>query len=366
MPTFEVQQERTLHCTEGGSDKLYRLQLVLQGDTFGVCAANCRRGSTWVDQGFKVQGVALDVAEKKLLKLMAEKKAKGYHEIGGFGSSEGTTVQVVTEKVDSGIRPQLLNPIQEDTAHQYLVPSAWIAQEKKDGRRLMIRKNDTQVIGINKLGQVVSLDGPLLDAMNVIDGSFIMDGEIVGGTYWVFDLLERNGTNLKPLPYSTRLHTLEAEVTPTPSIQVVTTFRTSTEKAQALASLKASGAEGMVFKKAEAPYVSGRPASGGDQVKLKFWASASFVVVAKSDKRSVSLGLYQHSPELVPMGRVTIPANQPIPEPGSILEVKYLYAFRDGKLHQPISLGLRDDIEANECTMSQLKFKNEGADADEE
>jgi hypothetical protein len=39
---------------------------------------------------------------------------------------------------------------------------------------------------------------------------------------------------------------------------------------------------------------------------------------------------------------------------------RYLYAFRDSlALYQPVYLGLRTDVDTDECNVSQLKFKAE-------
>jgi len=43
---------------------------------------------------------------------------------------------------------------------------------------------------------------------------------------------------------------------------------------------------------------------------------------------------------------------------GTLVEVRYLYAFREsGSIYQPFYLGERDDIPAEECTVDQLKYK---------
>jgi bifunctional non-homologous end joining protein LigD len=59
-------------------------------------------------------------------------------------------------------------------------------------------------------------------------------------------------------------------------------------------------------------------------------------------------------------GNVTIPANHSIPDHGAVVEVRYLYAFKEsGCLYQPVFLGVRDDILPTECVAEQLKFKND-------
>jgi len=97
-------------------------------------------------------------------------------------------------------------------------------------------------------------------------------------------------------------------------------------------------------------------------LKFKFYATASFIVLKVNTQRSVLLGLY--NPDLpagrsvVPAGNVTIPINHLIPEMGDIVEVKYLYAYREsGSVYQPSYIGKRDDVNVEECTVSQLKYK---------
>jgi len=61
-----------------------------------------------------------------------------------------------------------------------------------------------------------------------------------------------------------------------------------------------------------------------------------------------------------PAGNVTIPPNHEIPSPGTVVECRYLYAFKEsGSIYQPVYLGPREDIRAAECTTSQLKYKAE-------
>jgi bifunctional non-homologous end joining protein LigD len=91
-------------------------------------------------------------------------------------------------------------------------------------------------------------------------------------------------------------------------------------------------------------------------LKYKFCETASFIVGGINAKRSVSLMLLDGGIG-VPLGNVTIPPNDGIPPIGAIVECRYLYAHRGGWVIQPLYLGLRDDIRAEECTTAQLKYK---------
>ncbi|HAO80150.1 MAG TPA: DNA ligase, partial [Verrucomicrobia subdivision 3 bacterium] len=123
--------------------------------------------------------------------------------------------------------------------------------------------------------------------------------------------------------------------------------------------LRRENREGIVFKRLDAPYVPGKPNQGGPQLKFKFVATLSVVVAKINTQRSVEVGLFQGR-SLVSCGNVTIPANHEIPKVGAVVEVRYLYAYRDSlALYQPVYLGPRDDVDAGECVVSQLKFKAE-------
>jgi bifunctional non-homologous end joining protein LigD len=189
-----------------------------------------------------------------------------------------------------------------------------------------------------------------------------MDGELLENSYVCFDLLEHDSTDVRPLPYSDRLLLLEymsGEFSD--QIDLAETAKGVT-KAPFFISLKDRGAEGCVFKDKFAPFSAGRPASGGTQRKFKFCETATFIVTALNNQRSVSLSLYNEANELVPAGNVTIPPNFPIPAVNSLAEVRYLYAYREsGSVHQPVYLGPRDDVMPNSCSTKELKYKSQEA-----
>ena len=118
-----------------------------------------------------------------------------------------------------------------------------------------------------------------------------------------------------------------------------------------------------MFKHHDAPYVAGRPSGGGSQLKHKFYATLSAVVDTINDKRSVGLKLLQGA-RWITAGNVTIPANHAIPAHGAVVEVRYLYAFKEsGCLYQPLYLGVRSDVLPTECVTEQVKFKNDEAES---
>ena len=60
---------------------------------------------------------------------------------------------------------------------------------------------------------------------------------------------------------------------------------------------------------------------------------------------------------------MSIPVNYEIPNVGSLVEVRYLYATAGRQLYQPVYLWLRTDLGEKECRLEQLKFKKDEEDA---
>ena len=346
-----------LYYREGSSDKVYQAAIEPAGNQFVVNFAYGRRGAT-LTTGTKTSSPVDYAAAKKIYtKLVGEKKAKGYTE-----GANGTPYQHA-DKQASGILPQLLNPVEEAEVKLLLCDDNYCAQEKFDGKHLLVRKQDDDLEGINKKGFVVGLPQTVANELRSVAGSFIPDGESIGDDYHAFDLLEYNGENLRVLPYRIRLARLIDLLLLTRSdfkhIRLVETAFGTQQKTALWERLKRENREGIVFKRLDAPYVPGRPNSGGPQLKFKFVATVSVVVAKINVQRSVEISLF-NGRSLVSCGNVTIPANHEIPTVGTVVDARYLYAYRDSlALYQPVYLGPRDDVDPGECLVSQLKFKAE-------
>jgi bifunctional non-homologous end joining protein LigD len=354
MNAVMAAQERvTLYYREGSSDKVYQAAIEPAGEWFVVNFAYGRRGSTLTTGTKTSSPVDYDTAKKIFTKLVNGKKAKGYTE-----GESGTPYQH-TDKLSSGILPQLLNPIEEADVERLLHDDDYCSQEKFDGRHILIRKQDGQIKGINKKGLLVGLPETVSNGIHQMPGNFISDGESIGDDYHAFDLLELNGEDLRPLPYRARLTSLMNLLASAPHRhvrQVETAFATR-QKVELWQRLRRENREGIVFKRLDAPYTPGKPNSGGPQLKFKFCATLSAVVAKVNTQRSVEVRLF-NGKGWIPCGNVTIPANHDIPQAGAVVEIRYLYAHRErNALYQPVYLGSRDDVEPAECLVSQLKYK---------
>jgi len=336
-----------LHYKQGGSDKLYNILIEQSGDGHVVNFAYGRRGST-LRTGTKTKtplplGSPDDTGSKTAYgvynALLKKQRSKGYTPIDGAG---GDYVDVQVQKTD--VYCQLLNPIDEDQVAALIADDDFWAQEKHDGKRMTIRhgdeaRYDNETVAINRRGLTCGAPDAILNSYKQCPDAGIFDGEAVGEIHWVFDILD-----YPALPYSQRLAGLENYMPDLgPAVRLVYTAKTTAEKQALYDQLKAEGKEGIVFKRHAAPHTAGRPNSGGDQLKFKFYATATVLVSGHNDKRSVQMQAADDLGGMVDIGNVTIPPNHEVPPIHSFIEVRYLYAYEGGSLYQPTYLGVRDD-----------------------
>lgn len=344
------QESIQLAFKEGGSDKIYQAELKEKPDGWHVEFGYGRRGASLIYGTKTKSGVSFDVAKITYDKLVKSKVKKGYNQDGGVPS-----LNAVSSNVDSGVRPQLLNELTEEDADVFINDDDYCMQEKFDGRRRLIRKltHNKPAVGINKKGIEVTLSKEIQDAADEIGGPFILDGEDMGETVMCFDDL-----SVPNLSYRERYSGLLA-LEDRAELKLVKTAWTVGHKRSMYDRLKRERAEGVVFKNIHAIHKPGRPASGGDQFKCKFYESASCIVTSVSDvKSSIGLGVYADD-EMIQVGNATVYPNSPQVKVGDIVEVKYLYYNEGGSIYQPVLLVIRDDVEEYECTLVKLKRKKD-------
>ena len=342
----------SLYFKDGSSDKEYHTQIVPKGPLYTVEFQYGRRGGTLKSGTKTPQPVSLSEAQDIYDKLVQEKLNKGY----STGQSGALFQSAEFEQSFSGISPHLLITTKEEEIEKLLKDDSWLMQQKYDGERRLVRKNDDKVEGINKKGLIVAL--PVELTQKISEKQLIIDGEMIGENYYVFDLLELNGKSVKEKPYSWRYQKLKNL-----SIAhlVVDTFFTESEKKQAFSQIRDSALEGLVFKHRDSQYQYGRAIGDNVQYKFKFWESATLMVKSvNKNKRSVSVVGFDDQQEIA-LGDVTIPSNKNMPAAGDIVEVRYLYAYKNGSLYQSTYLDQRHDQDKSDCQISQLKYKAEKA-----
>jgi len=343
-----------LEFREGSSDKVYRAAIEKAKEGFVVNFAYGRRGST-LNTGTKTtQPVPYDEALNIYNKLVNSKTAKGYKPVEGSRIGTGIGISVMErERRDTGLRAQLLNPVTEDETDAYLKNDDWCMQEKFDGKRMLLRKSGSKIIAANRNGLPTGIPDPISARLMTVNGNFLLDGESVGETFYAFDLLENSAGDLRQAAYQARFKMLEAQFGKLGRNILVAKTVCGRSKRRFLQELKADGKEGIVFKNLRSAWYAGRPASGGNAIKCKFWATCSCVVAKINSCRSVEIALGGKA-----IGNVTIPPNYDIPAVGKVIEIRYLYVTGPGgSLYQPVYLGERDDVRAEECTMERQRIK---------
>ncbi|MEP6766249.1 MAG: non-homologous end-joining DNA ligase [Gemmatimonadaceae bacterium] len=227
------------------------------------------------------------------------------------------------------IKPQLATLVDDAP-----VGGGWISETKYDGYRMQahVGKSETILFSRNALDWSHKFSG-IVTAINsaVNNRHTVLDGEIVVNTkgqasfhalqsalgeksttkakYMVFDILFYDGIDLRGHPLSERRKLLEALLKTFPAksnVQISKVLRGVASVS--LSKVCAVGGEGIICKKTDAPYTSGR---GNGWVKVKCGKRQEFVVVGYSEPKgsregvgALLLGVYERGKTLHYSGRV--------------------------------------------------------------
>ncbi len=257
---------------------------------------------------------------------------------------------------------QLLTAIDDgEAAADKLLDDNYAAQQKFDGKRIILAVDRSSITAHNRSGLVCEISRNILDQAKQLQGiaPLILDGEWLNQTkaFHAFDLLEVDGTDIKRLPFSERQDQLDRilSIAGLPSIQSVRTEYRQAGKLTLLQTIHDHNLEGVVLKAKHSPYKVGRQP---DQFKYKFTAVSSFVITGLNEKQSVSLGAFDENHRLVNCGDVKIRNRYFKVSEGMIIDVRYMHAFRQSHLvYQPRMIAIRDDLQPEACTLSQLRYK---------
>lgn len=363
---------------EGSSDKVYEAHLVPDDDLWTVRVSWGRRGST-LAEGNKAIKVSLAAATKKFDALVREKQAKGYEEqtanvvpaaIAPPAGSGSASRAGIVGRARVGHAAQLLNPLDDDALEGFLCDDAVIAQQKLDGQRVIVRVGET-LLATNRSGQETALPPSVAEGLGLLPTGTIVDGELVGdeagACFWLFDVLSVGTDDVRASGFLERWTRLDAELEPAlgGDVRVLALARGEARKRELYAQLLGSGAEGIVFKRGDAPYTSGRPASGGAQRKYKFVKTADVVVLENAGnayRMAVWDGTVLYDVGKVFAGTTNLTRKELDTCLGRgerpVAEVRYLYATAEHQLYQPVFVRIRDDKEGDACLRDQLVGTN--------
>ena len=189
----------SLYYREGSSDKVYHATVEEKDGGYVVNFEYGRRGAR-MNAGSKSRTVSLDKAVKIWTDLVESKLAKGYRHM--TEASHGTIPQADPPETPTEALCVLLNPVEEEEALGLLDDPKWAAQPKFDGIRFMLghRKG---IYALNRKGKAVSIPNEIAQEAALLGEAYLLDGELVGDTLHVFDILE-HGDCVRTLPIEER------------------------------------------------------------------------------------------------------------------------------------------------------------------
>ena len=277
----------------------------------------------------------------------------------------------------------------------------WVYEEKYDGYRILAYKEGSRVtlLSRNDNDRTGTFASVAAAVAKLPDRTLLLDGEVVvfdpegvsrfqllqrGGahSYAVFDCLWRAGRDLRRLPLEDRRRELQKAIG-RGSKTVFLSRRLAKNGLAAYRDARGRGFEGLVAKDGASPYEERRSAKW---LKVKVHQEDEFVVGgytpprgARSHLGALLLGAYakgkllyvgkvgtgfsektlgELARTLAPLERKTAAFVNPPREKGAVwlepslvAQISYQELTADGKLRQPVFLGLRDDKAAKDVKL---------------
>ncbi len=299
-------------------------------------------------------------------------------------------------------QPDWIDPMLATLTEDYFSDAAWVFEPKLDGVRCLAFKTGTSVrlMSRNRLSlnerypEVVAAVSKLSVRDAVLDGEVAVVSQGVsrfqslqrhllegGGSlvYFVFDAPHLGGYEVGKLPLLTRKELLGRILTPTSMIELVSCRKEGGE--EYLQEACRNGWEGLIAKRASAPYVNGR---SKEWLKFKCSKEQELVVGGFTDPQGARVGFgallvgYYEDDRFVYAGKVGTGYDTPLllslsrqlaeleqedspfygkppvrssvhwVKPEMVVQVGFSEWTRDGRLRHPRFVGLRDDKAAHE------------------
>jgi bifunctional non-homologous end joining protein LigD len=302
------------------------------------------------------------------------------------------------EHIPFRVRPMLATLVSE-AFHR----AGWVYEEKYDGERILAYKEgaDVRLLSRNTKDYTVRFAEIAAAIARLPARTLLLDGEVIAldrhgvsrfqllqrgasnPIYAVFDCLYKDGRDLRDDPLSARRGVLESVLGTTGLLFVARRLAENGLEAYRIA--KRQGYEGVVAKDSSAPYIEGRSTKW---LKVKVRQEEEFVIAgytAPSGSRkyfgALLLGGYRGR-ELHYVGKVGTGFTQPVlaalfkkfqplvqskpslvdpprekhvtyVAPRLVAQIAFQEWTAEGKLRQPVFLGLRDDKDPRECVLPE-------------
>jgi bifunctional non-homologous end joining protein LigD len=251
---------------------------------------------------------------------------------------------------------QLLKLIEDHDATPYIISDNWAMSQKIDGHRVLIECDNGVVKGYNRQRVERDLPHQVVSMLSKSTKRFVFDGELLGNTYWVFDVLEIPDTDITHWSWFDRNQTMQLLIGSINDkhIKLVKHYFAYEEKKKFFDRCQSSGVEGVVFNSLVAPYGNG---STNGALKLKFLADVDCIVIDANvdDRENLVLAVYRNE-ELFPCGKVSaLTGDGSRIKVGDVVQVSCLYSTEKGRLFQPRTPRIRTDKSPSECTFDQIE-----------
>jgi hypothetical protein len=352
-----------LFNNKAGHNKVYVIKLIDEGDGRAtVMGYNGKQGQRLIPQ-VKAVNVPLQTALAKFDEVLKEKlSAKHGYEIAHGDIPASMIASCKSGKSD--FMAELPKDAPLESLGRFICDDRYSFERKRDGCNLSVRKiAEKSYQGINKRGDVVAIDPALAKVLDAVKlPTFLVCGELEPTAWYVWDIVDANGTDLRDYCLEDR-RTFLQEFFGKVSKRIVVSEVARGEKAkrELVEHLHAIRAEGLVAKLNQ-QFSSGE---SGNAYKIKFTAEADVIVGPKETRKlndgKRSFGTYVfEGDKLRYLGSVGCPEKYPIPADGDIAQVKYLYCHSKpgGHLVQAKYFGItRTDKSVDDCTTAQLKLK---------
>jgi len=403
-------------------------------------------------RGYKVRGIWTLVKLKKGVKeWLLIKERDGYVSTNGAvfppGSVlSGLTVEELRDGADKAaklrtelkklgaprraLRAEDVPPMLAETREQPFSRAGWVFEVKLDGYRMRVAREGGAARLITRNGNDYTAAFPeLARAVKALpyDG-LVMDGELVildeqgrpsfqrlqnrarvsrapdirhaavenPGTMYLFDVVALEGFDLRPLPLVKRKAILRKVLPEAGPLRYSEHFEKDGEMLYDRA--VGLGLEGIVAKKADSPYKSGRSdrwlkiradktgdfvvagytapkgsRGGFGALHLAAYQDGSLVYVGRAGSGFNAKQLKEISAELERLAVAKPPFAGPVPAeadsrwvaPELVAEVRYKEITGDGLLRQPVFLRFRDDKKPEECRIEPRAEQGSGREARE-
>ena len=345
--------------------------------------------------------------------ITKERAQQGKHLVAGLkqwrtqGSLELRSDHMMQDSMSTERIPFRVHPMLATLVRAPFERPDWVYEEKYDGYRILAYKEGRKItlLSRNHKDRTQTFSHIAAAVGRLPERTLLLDGEVVafdrhkvsrfqllqqGRTtrYAVFDCLYRNRMDLRSKPLSERRAVLEGVIQDAGEIFLSRRLADNGREAYRIA--KERGFEGIVAKDSSAPYVERRSKSW---LKVKVHQEEELVIAgftsptgSRQHLGALLLGAYDTHLRLRYVGRVgtgftratlvslaqaltpliqkNSPLSDPVREknttfvrPKLVAQIAFQEWTADGKLRQPVYLGLRDDKKPHDCRLPR-QFQN--------